>query len=277
MPILDHRIDFLGIISVDHANPNGDPTNGNRPRIDYEGYGFISDVCLKRKIRDRLLESGQNILIQPGMSVLDRIKNSPVSSFLSDPEKMVKTACQEWMDVRSFGQVMALRAASKKEYGISVGIRGPVSISSAYTFAPIVSETYQVVKCVNFEDRENDPNRRSRDTMGFKHFISHAAYKFVGGIYPQLAEKTGFTVEDAELIKQAIINLFENDSSSARPIGSMAIQEFFWWEHPSKTSLYPPIKVHSLVSAKVKDEFPYYEASYTSLEGLTLSHYKMLE
>ncbi|MCM3713995.1 type I-C CRISPR-associated protein Cas7/Csd2 [Alkalihalobacillus oceani] len=259
MTTLDHKIDFAVILSVSKANPNGDPLNGNRPRQNYDGYGEISDVALKRKIRNRLLDMGESIFVQSDDKKIDAYKSlRERADAHPELEKMLKAknasadefaaiACQEWMDVRSFGQVFAFKGSN-----LSVGVRGPVSIHTATSIDPIDIVSTQITKSVN--SVTND--KRSSDTMGMKHRVDFGVYLFKGSINTQLAEKTGFTNEDAEKIKQALITLFENDSSSARPDGSMEVHKVYWWEHSSKLGQYSSAKVHRALEVKAKTDEP---------------------
>ena len=219
-----NKIDFEVLVMVKNANPNGDPLNGNRPRETYDGYGEISDVCIKRKIRNRLQDMGENIFVQSDdrstdeyKSLADRAKsNAVMQKALKDKDKdaYAKSACETWIDVRSFGQVFAF-----KDDSVSVGVRGPVSVHSAFSVLPISINSMQITKSVNSETKE----KKSSDTMGMKHKVHSALYVIKGSINHQLAEKTGFSDEDAEKIKEALRTLFVNDSSSARPDGSMEV------------------------------------------------------
>lgn len=276
MEILNHKIDFSMIITVNNANPNGDPLSGNRPRENYEGYGEISDVCIKRKIRNRLQDMGEKIFVQSDdrcddgfKSLRERAENNEAIKAISkgkntNRDEYAKIACSEWIDVRSFGQVFAFKGDT-----VSVGVRGPVSIQQAVSVSPIDIISMQIVKSVN---SSNDKEGKSSDTMGTKHRVDFGLYVVNGSINCQLAEKTGFTEEDAEKIKQALITLFDNDSSSARPEGSMEVCRLYWWKHNSKTPKYSSAKIHRLLNIKQKsDERPKsiddYEISLTELEG----------
>ena len=150
-------------------------------------------------------------------------------------------ACKEWIDVRSFGQVFAFKGSGGK--GVSVGVRGPVSIHTATSIDPIDITSMQITKSVNSEPGKE----KGSDTMGMKHRVDFGVYVFYGSINTQLAEKTGFTNEDARKIKEALVTLFENDASSARPDGSMEVHKVYWWEHNSKLGQYSSAKVHRLL------------------------------
>ena len=242
MSILQNKIDFVVIISATKANVNGDPLNGNRPRTDYEGFGEMSDVCIKRKIRNRMLDLGENIFVQSDDKKVDKYSSlseraSATLKGIKDKEEYAKKACETWLDVRTFGQVFAFKADKS---GISVGVRGPVSIHQAVSATPIEIESMQITKSVNSEPGE----KKSSDTMGMKHFVRYGLYEFKGSINVQLAEKTGFTEKDAETIKKCLKTLFVNDASSARPEGSMEVVKLYWWKHNCKDGQYSSAKVH---------------------------------
>lgn len=279
MNTLDHKIDFAVVLTVQNANPNGDPLNGNRPRQNYDGYGEISDVCIKRKIRNRLQDMGESILIQSDerrndgfRSIKDRVdSNEELQKYAKGKNKdnllYSKIACESWMDVRSFGQVFAFSGSE-----VSIGIRGPVSVHSAVSLEPIDISSMQITKSVNSTTNTKDPDKKTADTMGMKHRVDFGVYVFYGSINTQLAEKTGFTNEDAEKIKQALVTLFENDSSAARPDGSMEVNKVYWWEHNSKLGQYSSAKVHRSLAVIHNIEEPKTIDDYTitlnELEGL---------
>ena len=251
---LQHKIDFAVIISVKNANPNGDPLNGNRPRQDFEGHGEITDVCLKRKLRDRLQESGHNIFVQSdekksdGMTSLQNrayseeygLGKETFNSKTTTIQETINKACDKWFDVRSFGQIFAYKGDKKGE-GVSLPIRGPVTIQSAFSLEPVSISSTQITKSVS---GEGDGTKKSSDTMGMKHRIDKGIYVTYGAITPQLAEKTGFSEVDAEVIKSLLPKLFEGDASSARPEGSMAVEKVIWWQHNCKSGQYSSAKVH---------------------------------
>jgi CRISPR-associated protein Csd2 len=248
MAVLEKKIDFALVFSVKNANPNGDPLNGNIPRITFDGIGEISDVCLKRKIRNRLMESGENIFVQSDDNRLDDYKtlkdraDAVLKNVMDDDKKIRETACKKWLDARAFGQVFAYKSGDgKKGAGVSVGIRGPVTIQSAFSLEPVNITSIQITKSVS---GEGDGTKKASDTMGMKHRVDFGVYATYGSINPQLAEKTGFSYEDAQKIKQALLHIFDNDASSARPEGSMEVVQLIWWEHSSKSGQYSSAKVH---------------------------------
>lgn len=286
MEALQNKIDFALIITATNANPNGDPLNGNRPRQDIDGHGEISDVCIKRKLRNRLQDMGEKIFVQSddrcddGIGSLhERVKANKTLTDLSkgkstNRDEFAKAACAEWIDVRSFGQVFAF-----KDDAVSVGVRGPVSIQQAVSVSPVDVISMQITKSVNSESGKEG---KASDTMGTKHRVAFGLYVVNGSINCQLAEKTGFTEEDAEKIKQALLTLFENDSSSARPDGSMEVCRLYWWKHSCKTPKYSSAKVHRLLSVKTKNGvkrpacFNDYDIVLNSLDGLDVEKYEDL-
>lgn len=266
MGLLENKIDFEAIVIAENANPNGDPLDGNRPRVTDDGYGEMSDVCIKRKIRNRFIDMGENVFVQSDDKKIDEYNSlrerSKANSDLMDAEKkkdrdkFAEIACSSWIDVRSFGQVFAFKGKDGDSNGsVSVGVRGPVTVQSAFTVNNVSVETLQITKSVNSE--ENDMGKKGSDTMGMKHRISFGLYVIKGSINVQLAEKTGFTDDDADKIKEAIRTLFVNDCSSARPEGSMTLHKLFWWKHNCKIGQYSSKTVHDSLHIQCKDTVEY--------------------
>lgn len=253
MSILQNKVDFVALISVARANSNGDPLNGNRPRTDLNGFGEISDVCIKRKIRNRMQDLGEAVFVQSedrctdGFGSLSERASASLKG-IKDREEYARRACETWLDVRTFGQVFAF----KDTKGFSCGVRGPVSIHQASSISPVEIESIQITKSVNGEKKGKDENRAS-DTMGMKHFVRFGLYQIKGSINVQLAEKTGFTEADAETVKECLRTLFVNDASSARPDGSMEVVKLFWWKHNCKDGQYSSARVHRSVRIAQKD------------------------
>ena len=279
MSTLSKKIDFAILISVENANPNGDPLCGNRPREDYDGYGEISDVCLKRKIRNRLIDMNEPVFVQSDDHRVDSYKSLKAraegceelkkasNGKDTDQDEFARIACEQWMDVRSFGQVFAFKGDK-----VSVGVRGPVTISIAKSVSPVDIISMQIVKSVNSEDK----TERASDTMGMKHRVAFGLYLAKGSINCQLAEKTGFSDEDAEKIKEAMRTLLENDASSARPEGSMEVCALYWWEQEGKTPKYSSAKVQRSLQVTLKEgvikpkRFEDYDVQVAPLDGVTL-------
>lgn len=288
MTTLQNKIDFAVILRVKNANPNGDPLNGNRPRTDYSNFGEISDVSIKRKIRDRLLErwvndgrnenDGNMIFVQSDDRKVDDAKSLRARAEAGlgkelGSGKTAELACKKWLDVRAFGQLFALKSnkkAGKKnedgsddegDTGVSIGIRGPVTVQSAFSVEPIDIASTQITKSVSGEDTKD--GKRSSDTMGMKHRVDKGIYVFFGSMNPQLAEKTKFNDEDAEAIKLVLPRLFENDESSARPAGSMEVLKVVWWKHNCKSGQYSSARVHRTLTT-----MPDGQVKFANLDGL---------
>jgi CRISPR-associated protein Csd2 len=277
MKELKNKIDFAVLVSVTNANSNGDPLNGNRPRTDYNGFGEISDVCVKRKIRNRMQDMGNSVFVQSedraddgAKSLKERAKDFEK---IKDQDEFAKKACEKWIDVRAFGQVFAFNGFGCK----SVGVRGPVSIHQAISYDPVEITSMQITKSVSGDKKEGQD--RGSDTMGTKHFVRFGLYEIKGSINVQLAEKTGFTEEDAEVLKECLKSLFMNDASSARPDGSMEVVKVYWWKHNCKDGQYSSAKVHRLLKVALKDGISVptsvedYDISVGTLDQLSCEEY----
>jgi CRISPR-associated protein Csd2 len=248
---LQNKIDFALVISVNHANPNGDPLDGNRPRTTFDGFGEMTDVCLKRKIRNRLQDAEQAIFVQSDDRRSDNFRSleARANSVLKGlgKEEYIVAACQTWLDVRSFGQVFAFK---DDDDSTSISIRGPVTIQSAFSVEPVEIRSLQITKSVNAKTpvdkktKEEKPDNKSPDTMGMKHRVDKGIYVAYGSINMQLAEKTGFSEADADILKDAMSSMFVNDASSARPDGSMEVLKLVWWKHNCKNGQYSSAQVH---------------------------------
>lgn len=254
MSHLNNKIDFTVLVKVTNANPNGDPLNGNRPRTTYTGQGEISDVCIKRKIRNRLQDTGESLFVQSndrsddGCASLSERASKTITDYASNDD-YARQACETWIDVRAFGQVFAFKKTKDQKEGVSVGVRGPVSIHQAVSCSPVDINSMQITKSVNSEPADG----KSSDTMGSKHFVEFGLYRIKGSINVQLAEKTGFSEEDAEKLKESLRTLFVNDASSARPDGSMEVVSVYWWRHNNKIGQYSAAKVHDSLKINLKD------------------------
>lgn len=285
MTALKNKIDFALVFTVRNANPNGDPLDGNRPRTTYKGLGEVSDVCLKRKIRNRLLDEGYNIFVQSDdrrkegdmfRSLKDRADHEPalaecikqIKAGEKTREDYARLACEIWYDVRAFGQVFAFKKGKEEEGSdaVSIGIRGPVSIQPAFSIEPVNITSSQITKSVNLETGA-DPDKKGADTMGMKHRVDFGIYVTYGAINVQPAEKTGFSEEDAEALKEALRSLFKNDETSARPAGSMEVEKVIWWKHNCPTGQYSSAKVHRSLQVS-SDEQGNVKVSTVDLDGL---------
>lgn len=264
-------------VEVREANANGDPLSGNMPRTDAKGFGLMSDVSIKRKIRNRMQDLGYNIFIQSRDRVDDGIyslqKRIEEAGYFEKikKEKTVENHLdsinEKWIDVRSFGQVFAFKGYS------AANVRGPVSISWAKSLDIVNPQNVQITKSTN-----NELDSRSElgpDTMGTKHFVDYGIYVIKGSINANFAEKTGFSNADAEVIKEALVSLFENDASSARPEGSMRVREVFWFTHSSKLGNVSSARVFDLLEFdKVKQDKDSYEDYAIQLNQENLALYQ---
>lgn len=291
MGTLSSKIDFALVFSAEGANVNGDPLNGNRPRENFDGYGEMSDVCIKRKIRNRLQDMGEKIFVQSddraddGFKSLrdraDSVKELKELAKSKKREEYASAACKEWIDVRAFGQVFAFGKGTESGDGLSVPVRGPVSVRMAKSVSPIEIVDMQITKSVNGETKEGKSGKSS-DTMGMKHFVEFGVYVIKGSINCQLAEKTGFSDDDAEKIKEALKTLFENDSSSARPDGSMQVCKLVWWKHKDKTPQYSSAKVHNCIKVELRPDVKKprsvddYDITVVELDGLKPEIFDMI-
>lgn len=264
--MLENKIDFTVVVSVSNANPNGDPLNGNRPRQNFDGFGEISDVAIKRKIRNRLQDAwesdgskkddGNDIFVKMDErtdeygSLKERQSNElkDYKKLKKVPQQFAKEACAKWIDVRSFGGVFA-------DSGLSVGVRGPVSIQTAKSLAPVNIQDYQIVRSTSQQPTKNENgDKQAAGKMGHKYSIDFGVYVFNGSINVQLAERTGFSNEDANRIHRALETLFENDASAARPEGSVVVERVYWWNHKSKLPQIPSHKLFRSVKIDVDDD-----------------------
>lgn len=244
---INNRYDFVMLFDVENGNPNGDPDAGNAPRVDAEsGYGYVTDVCLKRKIRNYVElvkegEEGYNILIKPDRSLnakfTEAYKELGLTSTKKDSREkkaddMVKARdymCKNYFDVRTFGAVMS---TGDNPCGI---VRGPVQINFARSISPVEPQDIAITR----QARTTDERTETGDTeIGRKSFIPYALYRAEGYISAALANKvTDLSEEDVELLWRAIMNMFENDHSAAR--GKMCMRKLFVFKHDNVLGVCP--------------------------------------
>lgn len=271
--MLEQKIDFMVTIEVREANANGDPLSGNMPRTNANNQGIISDVAIKRKIRNRMQDMGHSIFVQAndriddGLNSLEKRFKAQFSGKESD-EEINEKANQIWLDVRSFGQVFTYLKDR------SFAIRGPVSVSMAHSLEPIIISSLQITRSTNGVEPKK-AGGRSSDTMGTKHFVDYGVYVVKGSINAYFAEKTGFTAEDAEVLKETLITLFENDASSARPEGSMRVREVFWFTHSNKLGNVSSARIFDLLEFdKKKQDKSSYEDYAIGLKQAELAEFQ---
>lgn len=267
--VIKNRYEFVILFDVENGNPNGDPDAGNMPRIDPEtGYGLVTDVCLKRKIRNYVEtvkegEAGYEIYIREDVP-LNRsderayeylgVKDKTVKDLKKkDPgadEKIRDFMCQNFYDIRTFGAVMTTFVKEKLNCG---QVRGPVQIGFARSIDPIISQEVTITRVAI--TTEKDAENKSTE-MGRKNIVPYALYRAEGYISANLARKTtGFSEEDLELFWDAIINMFEHDHSAAR--GKMAVRELIVFKHSKELGDCPAYKLFDSVEVQRKAEVEY--------------------
>ena len=262
---IKNRYDFVILFDVENGNPNGDPDAGNMPRIDPEtGYGLVTDVCLKRKIRnyvETLKEDapGYRIYIKDQVplqrSDAEALAYLGVSGDLKaakkdDPSLDVKIRdfmCQNFYDIRTFGAVMTTFVKGALNCG---QVRGPVQLGFARSIDPILPQEVTITRVAI--TTEADAEKKDTE-MGRKYIVPYALYRAEGFVSANLARKTtGFSEEDLQLLWQAILNMFENDHSAAR--GKMAVRELILFKHDSELGNAPAHKLFDAVHVeRVKD------------------------
>jgi CRISPR-associated protein Csd2 len=248
-------VDFSVVFEVIKANPNGDPLNGNLPRQDLEGRGEVSDVAIRRKIRNVLQSNGNDIFVQSddratdGFTSLTERFESVIGKGkgIKKPEEIeeaIHLLTDKYIDIRLFGQLITFNKSN-------AALRGPVTITNAETIGPVTITRNQIVKSVNGEHKKD--GSKAPDRMGEKHRVEYGLYRFNGRINTLWAEKSNLRVEDVEKLKQALVSLFENDESAARPAGSMNVLKVYWWEHGTKQPQNSAKKSYDTVQITLKD------------------------
>lgn len=262
---IKNRYEFTILFDVENGNPNGDPDAGNMPRIDPEtGYGLVTDVCLKRKIRNCVEtmcegENGYKIYIKEGVPLND--SDNKAYEALGTDEKKIKDLkkddpeidkkicqfmCQNFFDIRAFGAVMTTFVKAALNCG---QVRGPVQLGFARSIDPIVTQEVTITR-VAITTKKDAENKSTE--MGRKYIVPYALYRVDGYISANLARKvTGFSEEDLALLWKAIINMFEYDHSAAR--GNMAVRELIVFKHDSELGNAPAYKLFDTISVKHKD------------------------
>lgn len=286
MSSVNKRYDFTLLFDVKNGNPNGDPDAGNAPRIDPEtGYGLVSDVCLKRKIRNFIcLAKGTNGTHEPGYDIYVKersilnLQHQRGYDALKDPkakdapEQARQWMCQNFFDIRMFGAVMTT--------GVNCGqVRGPVQLAFAQSKDPIVSLEQTVTRMAVTTEKESEKQDGGNRTMGRKEIVPYALYEVHGFISPHLAADTGFNDEDLALLWQSLTMMFEHDHSAAR--GEMASRRLIVFEHESPLGNSPSHRLFERLSAKRKETvevaraYSDYDVNFddTNLpEGITVHH-----
>lgn len=274
--VIKNRYEFVVLFDVENGNPNGDPDAGNMPRIDPEsGLGLVTDVCLKRKIRNYIEtvkedEKGYKIYIKDGVPLNKSDREACESLGISDTDEKKVTEslkklkkndeeadvkirdymCRNFYDIRTFGAVMTTFVKAALNCG---QVRGPVQIGFARSVDPIVSQEVTITRVAI--TTEKDAENKSTE-MGRKSVVPYGLYRVEGYVSANLARKvTGFTERDLELLWEAIINMFEHDHSAAR--GNMAVRELIVFKHSKELGDCPAYKLFDSVEVKKKDQVEY--------------------
>lgn len=246
MEELNKRVDFIYIFDLQDGNPNGDPDAANLPRVDAEtGHGLVTDVCLKRKIRNYvdIARQGQpnyNIFIQEAAVLDNRVediyKTEPVKKAdkANQKDAAKQALCDKYYDIRTFGAVIA----TKDKQG---QVRGAVQFTFGRSVDPVVSLNHAITRMAVTKESDKDKER----TMGRKATVPYGLYIAHGFINANLANQTGFNQEDLQLLWEALENMFDNDRSAAR--GLMASRKLIVFEHDSKLGNAPADKLFDLV------------------------------
>lgn len=259
MEAIKNRYDFVVLFDVENGNPNGDPDAGNMPRIDPEtGLGIVTDVCLKRKIRNyvqiaREGDPNYHIYISEDASLnandrlaLDALNVDEKKLKKDDPEtdrKLRDFMCDRFYDVRTFGAVMTTFVKMSLNCG---QVRGPVQLGFARSIDPIFQQQVTITRVAITKD-EDRANKKTE--MGNKFIVPYGLYRCEGYVSANLARRvTGFSQEDLELLWEAIVNMFEHDHSAAR--GKMAVRELIVFRHDSELGNAPSYKLFETVRVK---------------------------
>ncbi len=279
---IKNRYEFVVLFDVENGNPNGDPDAGNMPRIDAEtGFGIITDVCIKRKIRNYVCvrkndETGYKIYVREGIpldvnrDMAYKQTNVPVPPKAEAPKdkndykKVTQFMCDNFFDIRTFGAVMTLKYNCGQ-------VRGPVQINFARSIEPIVPQELTITSCTYANEGEESSK------MGRKHIVPYGLYKTEGYVSASIANNsTGFSEDDVELLWEAIIHMFEHDHSAAR--GKMAVRKLIVFKHDSILGNALSHKLFEAITVTKKSDAPArryedYEVSIdtaTIPEGVTL-------
>ena len=264
--VIKNRYDFVILFDVENGNPNGDPDNGNAPRVDLDtGHGIVTDVCLKRKIRNYVEtvkegEDGFGIYIKEGVP-LNSSDAEAFAEFHTDDKKIAAMKkddpdidrkirdfmCRKFYDIRTFGAVMTTFVKARLNCG---QVRGPVQLSFARSVDPIVAQSLTITRVAITTEKDAE-NKKTE--MGRKEIVPYGLYRAEGYVSANLARKTtGFGEEDLELLWTAILNMFENDHSAAR--GKMAVRELIIFKHDSELGNAPSHKLFDSVSVERVDK-----------------------
>lgn len=266
---IKNRYEFVMLYDVENGNPNGDPDAGNMPRIDPEtGHGIVTDVCIKRKIRNYVEmvkenEDGFDIFVKQDNVYLNDKSNLALAATKDEPDKTKRSGdartymCEKYYDIRTFGAVIT--AFTKKDSGLwnsSGQIRGPVQLAFGKSIDPIVTSEITITRVAITDEKEKKDNSKSENEtstmIGRKHIVPYALYRQEGFVSANFARKiTGFSEDDLELLWTAIQNMFEYDRSAAR--GKMTLRKLIIFKHDTELGCAASHKLFELVEVKCKD------------------------
>lgn len=274
MEAIKNRYEFIVLFDVENGNPNGDPDAGNAPRTDAEtGLGIVTDVCLKRKIRNYVEivkegEPGYNILIKTDKSLNDKFAEAHEKNGIDAKKKKAdgiavarKYMCSNYYDVRAFGAVMS---TGDNPCGI---VRGPVQLNFARSIDPVFPQEMTITRQAITDAKKFSENLEKSGTsteMGKKNIVPYALYRAEGYVSAMLAQKdTGFSEDDLELLWEAIVNMFEHDHSAAR--GKVCVRKLIVFRHDSPLGKAPSVVLFDKVKIAKKSgvEYPRNYEDYT--------------
>ena len=251
---MNNRYDFVYLFDITDGNPNGDPDAGNLPRIDSEtGHGLITDVCLKRKVRNYIgilkgEEPPYEIYVKE-KAVLNSQHERAYKAIEKTPGKSPDSYARQWMcqnfyDIRTFGAVMSTQ--------INCGqVRGPVQIAFSRSIDPIVTLEHAITRCAVTTEKEAKAQEGDNRTMGRKFTVPYALYRTHGFVNPYIADESGFSENDLELLWQSFVNMFELDRSAAR--GQMVPRALIVFKHETKLGNAPSHKLFKQITVSRKD------------------------
>ena len=256
MTTIANRYEFVLLFDVENGNPNGDPDAGNTPRVDPEtGHGLVTDVCLKRKIRNHVAlakdgQEGFQIYIQEKSILNDtnekaykayelKPESKKLPKVIEDAQKITGWMCANFFDIRAFGAVMTTEVNCGQ-------VRGPVQLAFAKSVEPIFAQEISITRMAVTTKAEAEKQQGDNRTMGRKHIVPYGLYVAHGFVSAPLAEKTGFSEDDLTLLWEALANMFEHDRSAAR--GMMSSQKLFIFKHDNKMGNAPAHRLFDLIN-----------------------------
>jgi CRISPR-associated protein Csd2 len=265
---LEKRYDFVLLFDVKDGNPNGDPDAGNLPRMDAEtGMGLVTDVCLKRKVRNYVQLSGQNIFIkekgvlnlfidkayedlkidltkEPSDPKDGKKRNKDGTAQGGEVDKGRAQMCKQYYDIRTFGAVMSTGANAGQ-------VRGPVQLTFARSIEPIVALEHSITRMAVATEAEAEKQSGDNRTMGRKYTVPYGLYRASGFVSAHLANQTGFSEEDLNLFWDSLLNMFEHDRSAAR--GMMATRGLYVFEHSTALGNAPAYALFDRITIERKN------------------------